>query len=236
MRLLRGKPPHNDFVIFVSVLLALLAGISIFIGLKIISSITITLIIYYGFICVFIPVFDLLVIKRYNIKKSLDFLGLKNFKRSLLPGMIIGIVLLFSILVFFFVFHKFIIDGGKINILLGNWGLDKKYMIEFLFFMIVMNSIVEEIWWRGYIFQRFLNSMSKISAVLITSVFFSIHHFITTTNIFSLTYGFLFTFLIFLSGIFWAFIRIKFRSLYPNIISHMLSDLAIMVVYLKFVN
>ena len=36
-------------------------------------------------------------------------------------------------------------------------------------------------------------------------------------------------------GIFWSYMRYKFNSIYISLISHLLADLSIMVVYLKWI-
>ncbi|MCD6578968.1 CPBP family intramembrane metalloprotease [bacterium] len=231
---MKNKTPVSNYLYLI--ILGLLVPASVFVGLKIFSSILITWILYYGVVCICIPIFDFLIIKKHNLKEFFSILGFKNIKKSILPSIFLGIVLFISIYGFFLLFRKSVIDPDKINNLLATWHLNKKYVFLFLFFMIFTNSFVEELWWRGYIYYKFNNGMSIIRAIIFSALFFSFHHFITTTKLFSIFYGIIFTIMIFISGIFWAFLRYKFKSIYITIFSHMLADFAIMVIYLKYLN
>ena len=218
-----------------TLILAALGPITIFIGLKILNNIYLTFIMFHGIICIVIPVIDLFIIKRYSAKKILHILGFTNLKKTYFKGILIGLI--FSIIIYylFSILSKYIIDNNQINILMKQWKFSKKNILLLLFLMIFTNSVLEEIYWRGYIFYKFKLKLNTKYVILLTSLFYCSYHFITTSNLFTFLYGAIFTFVIFLVGLFWGYAKSKFQSIYLPLISHLLADLSIMVIYLKYI-
>jgi len=100
--------------------------------------------------------------------------------------------------------------------------------------MIAGNSILEEIYWRGYVFSRLRILTGPRNTVVLTALFYTSYHLITTITLFSVARGLLLSSAIFLVGIFWACLRIKYDSIIPAVISHLLADLGLMLIYLKY--
>ena len=142
-----------------------------------------------------------------------------------------------------FAYSCFGFDGSKrifnqeiyiVQNILHRWHVNNKYIIIFLFIMIVANSIFEEIYWRGYIFRKLTGKINIQHIILFTSGFYASYHLITTINLFSLTYALLFTSVIFLAGIYWGYVRHKYASIYIPVISHLFADLGIMLIYIRY--
>lgn len=216
--------------------LSALAPISIYLGLKVFNNIYFTFIMFHGIICIIIPLIDLSIIKKYSITKILNVLGFQNFRKTYLPAILIGTSFLIIIYLFFTLLNKHIIDSNQINILMKEWNFDRKNLLLLLIIMIFGNSILEEIYWRGYIFYKFKLKTNIKNVVFLSALFYCSYHFIITYNLFSLLYGIIFTLVIFFTGIFWGYIRYKFQTIYIPLISHLLADLSIMVIYLKYIN
>jgi membrane protease YdiL (CAAX protease family) len=219
---------------FLILFLWILAPISIYLGLIVFNNVALTFILFYGFICLIIPIIDLIIIQRKNIKDYFAFLGFKNIKETFLPSFIIGIFFYISIFVFFVLLQKYVLKIDQVQAILDNWNIDNKYIIPFLFTMIIANSVFEEIYWRGYIYKKLENIVSSTRVILLTSSFYASYHLITTINLFSLLYGIIFTCVVFGIGLFWGYMRKKYDSIYFPIISHLLADLGIMLIYLKY--
>jgi len=216
-------------------ILSTLASLVIYLGLIIFNNLYLTFFLFYGIICLAIPTIDFFLIKKYPVKKIKHLLGFLNFKKSVFKGIFIGLVFFLIIYYFFALFSKHIVDNQKINILMKHWNFNKNHILLFLFIMIFANSILEEVYWRGYIFCKFKSKLNIKYVVLFTSLFYSSYHLITTIYLFNYLYGILFTLAIFLVGIFWGYIRTKYNSIYLPIISHLFVDSGIMAVYLKYI-
>jgi membrane protease YdiL (CAAX protease family) len=218
----------------ITILIALLAPITVFLGLIVFGNVTLVFIMFHGCVCVGVPLIDLLIIKKKSIKDIYRYIGLENFKKSILPAVIIGTVFLISIYLFFTILEKSVLDINQINELLTQWNINNKYIYLFLFMMIIANSCLEETFWRGYIFKRLSTIVKPLTVIILSSVFYCSYHLITTVNIFSIPIGAAFTTIIFFAGIFWGYVRYKYKSIYIPIISHFLADLSIMLIYVKY--
>ncbi len=212
-----------------------LASIVIYLGLKVFHNIYLTFFMFHGIICLILPLIDLMIIKKYSIKKILDILGFNDFKKTYLKGIALG-SLFFLIIYFSFSFlNKYLINTDQINTLMTDWNFEKSNILFLMIIMIFANSILEEIFWRGYIFYNFKSYCNIKWAIVFTAFFYCLYHFITTYDLFSLIYGVVFTLIIFLTGIIWGYLRNKYESIYIPMISHLMANLSIMLIYFKYV-
>ena len=212
----------------------LLPAVAVFTGLILLNSIFATYILFYGVVCIAVPLLDRVVFHRQTLREFLRYIGFVNIRKSLLPGLITGGVFLAAIFLFFMIFSRQLIDTSTMTSALDRWNLDSGNLFVFLFMMIVGNSILEEIYWRGYIFARLKKLTSPGNTVVLTALFYTSYHLITTVTLFSAAQGLLMSSAIFLVGIFWAYLRIRYESIIPAIASHLLADLGLMLIYLKY--
>ncbi|MCK5115521.1 MAG: CPBP family intramembrane metalloprotease [Candidatus Aegiribacteria sp.] len=215
-------------------ILMLLPSTAVFSGLILLNSIFATYILFYGVVCIAVPLLDRVVIRRQTMSEFFRFIGFRNIRKSLLPGLLVGAVFLTAIYLFSLIFSRQLIDTSTMTTALDRWNLDSGNLFVFLFMMIVGNSILEEIYWRGYVFSRLKTLTSSRNTVLLTALFYTSYHLITTVTLFSLAQGLLLSSAIFLVGVFWAYLRIRFESIIPAVISHLLADLGLMLIYLKY--
>lgn len=219
---------------FVVFLLWLLAPLSIYLGLIIFNSVHLTFILFFGGICLAIPLFDLLVIQKKRLRDFFILLGFQNFKKASLPAVCLGILFCASIYSFFVLLQNYVLDLNHIQFIFDEWRIEKKHIIQLMVIMIIANSVLEEIYWRGYIYNKLESKVKPMNVLLLTSLFYASYHLITTITLFSFLYGLLFSIVIFGIGFFWAFMREKYDSLYFPVISHLLADLGIMLIYFKY--
>ncbi len=215
-------------------ILMLLPAIAVYAGLILLNSILATYILFYGVVCIAVPLLDRVVFHKQNVREFLRYIGFVNTKKSLLPGLLVGAVFLTAIYLFFMIFSRQLIDTSSMTNALVKWNLDSGNLFVFLFMMIVGNSILEEIYWRGYVFSRLKKLTRPRNTVLLTALFYTSYHLITTVTLFSLAQGLLLSSAVFLGGVFWAYLRIKYESIIPAVISHLLADLGLMLIYLKY--
>lgn len=82
----------------------------------------------------------------------------------------------------------------------------------------------EEIFWRGFILQEFMQRFnSRAYALILSTILYTLVH-IWAFNLMLLVAAFV-------CGIFWGFIYLRYKSLVPAIISHSLWDFAVFIVF-----
>ncbi len=226
--------PKKENRLLPALILSLLPSVAVFTGLVVLNSIFATYILFYGAICVAVPLLDRVVLHRQTISEFFRYVGFVNTRISMLPGLIVGAIFLVAICLFFMVFSSQLIETPSMTDALNKWNLDSGNLFVFLFMMIVGNSILEEIYWRGYLFSRLKKLTGSRNTVVLTALFYTSYHLITTITLFSVAYGLLLSAAIFLVGVFWACLRIKYDSIIPAVISHLLADLGLMLIYLKY--
>ncbi|MDJ0706812.1 MAG: type II CAAX endopeptidase family protein [Leptolyngbyaceae cyanobacterium MO_188.B28] len=94
-----------------------------------------------------------------------------------------------------------------------------------------INALIEEYIWRGFVYRHCESLISGIGAVSLSALFFTIHHTIALTGYFQdwrvIILGSLG---VFSAGAIWSGCCLKYRSLWPSYLSHMLADGAIALV------
>lgn len=230
----RANLPYKENSLLSVLILMLLPSVAVFTGLILLNSIFATYILFYCMVCVIVPLLDRVVFHRQTMSEFFRFIGFVNIRKSLVPGLITGGVFLAAIYLFFMIFSRQLIDTSTMTTALDRWNLGSGNLFVFLFMMIVGNSILEEIYWRGYMFARLKKLTSSRNTVILTALFYTSYHLITTVTLFSVMQGLLLSSAIFLVGIFWAYLRIRYESIIPAVISHLLADLGLMLIYLKY--
>ncbi|MEI4769197.1 lysostaphin resistance A-like protein [Psychrobacillus sp. FJAT-51614] len=205
------------------ILLLIAPTIMIFLGLVVLNNVLITFLLFYGWL-LFIP----LVIRFWD-KESRYRIMLPLSKKSIVVGIISGLVCLFSI--YGFVSYFPVIDITHLKILLEEWDFSGTKVILFVLVLILINPFLEEFYWREFIYTRLLNGLGTVMSILITSLFYSLYHLIIVIEIFTFPFNVLAILPVFLAGIMWGIFRYKLNALTASIISHCLADIGIMLVY-----
>ncbi|NGQ93793.1 CPBP family intramembrane metalloprotease [Brevibacillus sp. SYP-B805] len=121
------------------------------------------------------------------------------------------------------------IQPERVRAILVHWGLTEQGKWLFAGYMIVVNSFLEELMWRGFVLQRLTDVLPRVQAMLLSSFFFALYHLILGTVLFGWRWGLLATVLVFWTGLFWAWMKHRYPSVYPTWISHLVADVGIMV-------
>jgi len=217
-------------------LLALIVPVVVYIGLSVFHSVSLTFLMYHFSICLVIPIVDLIAIKKLKVTQFFGRLAFDASKTSLVMGVVLGLIYFVIILLFFYIFNKSIVQVEQIRELMITWKVDQWNIYLFLLVMIVANSILEEVYWRGYIFSKLEKHVNIIAVIFITSFFYSSYHLLTTINLFPWIYSVVFTLVIFAVGCLWGYLRHRYNTLIIPIISHLFADLAIMLIYLRYIH
>lgn len=194
--------------------------VMIFIGLQVIGNVAITFLLFYGWLlCV--PLID----------RGFPKEQLKLDKRGVILG--VGSGLLF----FTFIFgglswlHIYLLDIEYLRRLLLDWGFSGRGEILLVLVLLLANPVLEELYWRGYMFNRLRIKGSALYAIGMSAAFYTLYHLLSIIPIFETGFGFVAVLPVLIAGLFWGYIREKSGSITATIISHILSDFGIVCVY-----
>lgn len=215
-------------------LLSLSAPLAIYVGLMVSHNLGLTFLLFYGLVCGLMPALDLFMRQKLSGPAARQVLGLRHFRASLLAGMGLGIVGFTVIVGFFAVWHDALLVPAKLNAVAAQWRMIKRSPWLFAGVLILINPLLEELFWRGYLFSKWSQFVRRNTAIGLTALFYASYHFFTTIRIFTLSIAIFLTGVVFLAGLVWGYCRSVSDSVWCAIISHLWADLAIVVVYVKF--
>ena len=212
----------------------LAAPASIATGLFLFKSAAVTFILFHGVVCLLIPFVDLAVIRGYRADRIALYLGFENLRRNILPALLAGISLCAAVFLFFVLLQGRIMDLSAVQTLLLEWGIHPSDTLWFFSVMVVLNSVVEEIYWRGFIFSRLREHVNPGMTVFLSSIFYASYHGMTTGALFTPVYAVICTTAVFLGGTFWGYMRLRRNTVWYGVVTHLMVDFGIMLVYLKY--
>lgn len=197
----------------------------IFVGLPILDNVTITFFLFYGWL-LFIP----LVVTYWN-KEFRYPMQLLFSKRSIVVGISSGLISLLAIYSFVAIYQSSVLDIAQLRLQLIEWDFVGRKVLLLILVLILINPILEEYYWRAFIYNRILPKMGSVKTIVITSFFYSLYHLIVVLEIFSFPFNALAVIPVFLAGIMWGIFRFQLNSITASIVSHCLADIGIMLVY-----
>jgi membrane protease YdiL (CAAX protease family) len=129
------------------------------------------------------------------------------------------------------VFGRAVVDTGSLQQIASQVGIGTpaRYLGLALYLTLV-NSLLEEYVWRWFVFRRSEELTSSLPAVVLSAFFFMIHHSIALAVQFGWGVTVLASLGVFLSGMIWSGCYLRYRSIWPGYLSHVLADSAIFLV------
>jgi membrane protease YdiL (CAAX protease family) len=192
----------------------------VFIGLQLLESVTITFLLFYGWL-LWAPI----------IEKAFPKESFKITRHELIVS--IGCGLAFFLFVFGGVtlLQSYLLDIKQLRIILWDWGFSGSSEVWLILILLIVNPILEEVYWRGYMYKKVRSQGKAFTAILITAVFYTLYHLLSVFHIFQGWFGVVAVLPVLIAGVLWGGIREKTGSVTGSIISHALSDLGIVCVY-----
>lgn len=203
------------------------ATLAVFYGLVEKQSIFVTFVCFHVVVCLCIPLLH--GWWEGTLRQSWLFAWGKIERRGAVFGVAFGFLLLAGAITGFWLLLQTDGRADTIRRILESWELNRRWIWWFSLYLVVLNSLLEELFWRGFVLQRFKSALSRPVAVILTSFFYSLYHLVVSTVLFGLKWGCLITLLVFLVGIVWGWMKGKFPSVYPTWFSHMLADLGLVM-------
>lgn len=156
--------------------------------------------------------------------KELNLLSLFKFrKKSFKISLILGISLFVIILGAYFIAGS-LFDLSAITTVLGkSMGVNSGNFIFVAIYIALINSLLEEFFFRGFIFLKLPGKYSGI----FSAVLFSLYHVAMMIGWFDILLFALVLIALFVAGVIFNAIDRKFNSIYPSYFIHMFANLAI---------
>lgn len=191
------------------------------------KSFILAILVFHLGVCLLLPLADLWRGRKKGGPSYGQYMGLVRFRQTAGQGLLWGGLFFILILIPGLLFWSRLGDPALISGLMRQMGYDPRWLGFYFVFMVIGNSLLEELYWRGYMWQRFLQSSSPAAAILWTALFYSSYHLLMTVPFLGWSTGLLLTGAVLAAGLFWGWLRRHSASLWPAIISHALADLAI---------
>lgn len=203
------------------------ATLTIFYGLVEKQSLFVTFVCFHLVVCLCIPVLH--GWWEGSLQESWQFAWGQMEHRGVLFGVTSGIVLFLGASIGIWVLLRTEGRTETVRQVLELWGLNSRWIWWFSLYLVVVNSLLEELFWRGFVLQRFLVVMSRVVGILLSSFFYCLYHLVVLTVLFGFRWGCLMTLLVFGVGCFWGWMKGRFPSAYPTWFSHLLADLGLVI-------
>jgi hypothetical protein len=171
-----------------------------------------------------LPVTWLLLVERGRIAVS------RPSVRSLIIGAATGVVIGAGILAL----HWFIadrIDADALKAMLArNRLLDPRLYWALAAWLSLVNALLEEYAFRWFITGQCRRLMPLIPALIVSALIFMAHHVIVIRAYLPWGHTALASAGVFVGGLIWSGLCLKYRSIWPGYVSHVLVDVAILIV------
>ncbi len=136
-----------------------------------------------------------------------------------ISGFVIGAAMLLS--------HQ-MIDGDFFKEMMATVGLNRKGLyLGAAVYWVCINSILEEYVWRWFVVRQFGKLFKPSGAIVMSALGFTLHHLLAMQVYFSWTVALLGSFFIFIGGVWWSWMFIRYKTIWPGWLSHALVDIAV---------
>lgn len=147
---------------------------------------------------------------------------------GLVFGVISGVVIASAIVALYVLVADKVLDKTffvqKLTAIgLGNW----KIYLAGTIYWIVVNAILEEYVWRWFCVEQCSRLWNRQFAIIASALFFTLHHILAMSLYFPPVAVALCSFGVFIGGIIWSAMYIRYESIWPGYVSHAIVDMAV---------
>ena len=124
-----------------------------------------------------------------------------------------------------------LIDREFFREMIAGVGLDQKPLyLAGAAYWILVNSVLEEYVWRWFTVRQCSKLFHPTGAIIASGVGFTIHHFIAMQVYFSPLTAALCSLFILIGGVWWSWMFVRYKTIWPGWLSHALVDIAVFAV------
>ena len=149
-----------------------------------------------------------------------------TLRKDLIVGLTSGVIIGTAIVLSYFTVLRAMIDPVVLNARVEEFGA-KENLIPLVLFLAIVNSGLEEYYWRWFVYGRSKQVLGHIPAVILSGIMFAAHHFVVLQDFLgSFSLALLLSVGIALGGMIWAQHFSRSRRLWGVWVSHILVDVA----------
>ena len=102
--------------------------------------------------------------------------------------------------------------------------------VGFAIYLATVNALLEEYVWRWFVFRRCEEIVRGWPAAILAGLFFTLHHVVALRAQFGWDVTILASIGVFGGGVLWSALYLRYRSIWPGYLSHVLVDVAILAI------
>ena len=95
---------------------------------------------------------------------------------------------------------------------------------------ILVNSLVEEVVWRWFVLRQLRALLPRVPAILGSAALFTVHHAVAMSDYLSPAHVALGSLAVLAAGVCWAWLYVRYASIWPAWISHVVVDVAVFLI------
>lgn len=180
-----------------------------------------------------LPALWLLFVERSKVSLSPAKKG--GFGVAIALGIVISLVILGT----YALLGDSLVDTEMIRAKAAQNGLDSKWkFLGLAAYLALVNSVLEEYVWRWFVFrqcEKLLPAKLWWLAVVISAMLFTAHHVIALKSYVNWPATILASTGVFIGGAVWSWCYLKYRSVWPGYVSHLIVDAAILYLAWQFI-
>lgn len=157
------------------------------------------------------------------------------FKKILIKALLFAIACIIFALFASEVISNFFDVTSIVSEVKSRTNASRQLVLASLLYISVVNSLMEEVYFRGFVLVRLQSRFSNRIASWISALFFAAYHLITFRNWFSPSLLILTLSALTLGGLILNYFTLKYRSLLPVWLIHALMNITIFTVIIPFI-
>ncbi|MET3288204.1 UNVERIFIED_CONTAM: membrane protease YdiL (CAAX protease family) [Brevibacillus sp. OAP136] len=220
---------HRTHLLRLAISYGILGTSAVWVGLVWLQSLMATFILFHFLVCCMIPIVHGIGEGSLRARWSEAFAIWFTRTEGIFVGIATGTVLCLAALSGLYLLLQVVPDKEQIRPILIRWGLSADWLGLFFTYIVFVNSLLEELMWRGFLLERLERVVAPMTAMLLSSFFYALYHVVIGTVLFGWKWGAVITGAVFCVGMMWAYMKRRHPPIYAVWISHLLADLGIML-------
>ena len=153
--------------------------------------------------------------------------------RGMAAAHVTGLLIFIAIALFYLLLGRQWIDAEAMRQRVVEMGLDRKWLyLAGAVYWCTANSLLEEYFWRWFIFARlrevFARSVAGVAAaVVVCGLLFTAHHVVALKVYFDWPTTLVASLGVFIGGVTWSLIYLRYKNIYAAYVSHVWADVII---------
>ncbi len=175
-----------------------------------------------------ILLFFILPTSYFLVHKDSSYKSLFIFNKSQIKILLfLGFGIFTLIIGLYYLLYSFFDLSNITKSLETDIGVNKNNFIFVATYIAICNSFLEEVFFRGFAFLQLKKVSNNIYAMIVSSLFFALYHIAMMVNWIDTFLLALITFALFVGGVIFNILNLKFQNIYSSWVVHMFANFAI---------